>query len=143
MKSELLGFLDDLVSETRMKAINENQVYENDLSESFKCENEKKIRLCDDVLRHIEIELFDNYLSSLKSHTIVLDKKYKNKEEFIEDYKNNEYFYDMDSYHNGDYINKKELEYNKTDIIRFFDDNLGCLIFDCKKLEFIDDIRNK
>ena len=53
MKPELLGFLDDLVSETRMKAINENQYHENDISEELKCENEKKIRLCDEVLREI------------------------------------------------------------------------------------------
>jgi len=142
MKPELLGFLDDLISETRMKAINENQVYENDISEELKCENEKKIRLCDDVLRHIKQELFDNYLFSLKSHTIGMNKKYKDKEEFKKDYLNGEYFYDKDSYYNGEYISKKELDEQKVRLILIFDKHIGCLKFDTKKLKFIsiDDI---
>ena len=138
MKPELLGFLEDLVSETRMNAINENQVYENDLSENFKCENEKKIRLCDEVLRHIKQELFDNYCFSLKRRTIsIYDKKYKNKEEFKKDYLNGEYFYDKDSYYNGEYISKKEVDLEKIRLINIFDEHIGCLIFDTKKLKFI------
>ena len=138
MKPELLGFLEDLVSETRMNAINENQVYENDLSENFKCENEKKIRLCDEVLRHIKQELFDNYCFSLKRRTIsIYDKKYKNKEEFKKDYLNGEYFYDKDSYYNGEYISKKEVDLEKIRLINIFDEHIGCLIFDTEKLKFI------
>ena len=53
MKPELLGFLEDLVSQERMIRYNENQYHENDISEELKCENEKKIRLCDEVLREI------------------------------------------------------------------------------------------
>ncbi len=53
MKPELLGYLEDLVSQERMIRYNENQYHENDISEELKCENEKKIRLCDEVLREI------------------------------------------------------------------------------------------
>ena len=53
MKPELLAYLEDLVSQERMIRYNENQYYENDISEELKCENEKKIRLCDQVLNEI------------------------------------------------------------------------------------------
>ena len=45
--------MEDLVSQERMITINENRYHENDIGEDLKCENEKKIRLCDDVLREI------------------------------------------------------------------------------------------
>ena len=53
MKPKLLAFLEDLVSQERMIKINENRYHENDIGEELKCENEKKIRLCDEVLREI------------------------------------------------------------------------------------------
>ena len=53
MKPQLLAFLEDLVSQERMIKFNENKYHENDISEELKCENEKKIRLCDEVLREI------------------------------------------------------------------------------------------
>ena len=53
MNSKLLAFLEDLVSQERMIRHNENQYHENDISEELKCENEKKIRLCDEVLNEI------------------------------------------------------------------------------------------
>lgn len=53
MKPELLAYLEDLVSQERMIRYNENQYHENDISEELKCENEKKIRFCDEILREI------------------------------------------------------------------------------------------
>ena len=53
MNPKLLAFLEDLVSEERMIKFNENKYHENDISESLKAENEKRIRLCDEVLREI------------------------------------------------------------------------------------------
>ena len=138
MKPELLAFLEDLVSQERMIRHNENQYHENDISEEFKCENEKKIRLCDQVLSEIKKELFSQYCFSLKSRTIsIYEKKYKNKEEFKEDYLNGEYFYDRDSYYNGEYISKKEVSLEKIRLINIFDEHIGCLKFDTKKLKFI------
>ena len=137
MKPELLGFLEDLVSQERMIRHNENQYHENDISEELKCENEKKIRLCDQVLSEIKRELFNNYCFSLKSNTIGMNKKYKDKEEFKKDYLNGEYFYDKDSYENGNYISKKEIDLEKIRLLYIYEDILGNLIFDTKKLKFI------
>ena len=58
MNSKLLAFLEDLVSQERMINFNENKYHENDISESLKAENERKIRLCDEVL--IEITRLQN-----------------------------------------------------------------------------------
>ena len=58
MNSKLLAFLEDLVSQERMIKFNENKYHENDISEELKIENEKKIRLCDEVL--IEITKLQN-----------------------------------------------------------------------------------
>ena len=66
-----------------------------------------------------------------------MNKKYKDKEEFKKDYLKGEYFYDKDSYENGNYISKKELETNNVELINIFDDNIGCLKFDIRKLKFI------
>ena len=53
MNSKLLAFLEDLVSQERIIKFNENKYHENDISESLKAENERKIRLCDEVLNEI------------------------------------------------------------------------------------------
>ena len=58
MKTKLLAFLQDLVSEQRMIKFNENKYHKDDISESLKAENEIKIRLCDEVL--IEISRLQN-----------------------------------------------------------------------------------
>ena len=137
MNSKLLAFLEDLVSQERMIKFNENKYHENDISEELKIQNEKRIRLCDEVLKQIDIELFDHYIFSLKSHTIGMNKKYKDKEEFKKDYLNGEYFYDKDSYENGNYISKKELDEDNVQLIKIFDDSIGCLNFDTRKLKFI------
>ena len=137
MNSKCLALIQDLVSQERMIKLNENRYHENDISEELKCENENKIRLCDEILNEIKKELFDNYIFSLKSHTIGINKKYKDKEEFKKDYLKGEYFYDKDSYENGNYISKKELETNNVELINIFDDNIGCLKFDIRKLKFI------
>ena len=137
MRQELLLFLEDLVSQERMIKFNENKYHENDISEELKIQNEKRIRLCDEVLKQIDIELFDHYIFSLKSHTIGMNKKYKDKEEFKKDYLNGEYFYDKDSYENGNYISKKELDEDNVQLIKIFDEHIGTLKFDTRKLKFI------
>ncbi|MCH2562842.1 MAG: hypothetical protein MK084_08115 [Prochlorococcus sp. ALOHA_A2.0_50] len=53
MKPKLLTFLEGLVSQERIIKINENKYHENDISEELKIENEKFIRLCDEVLNEI------------------------------------------------------------------------------------------
>ena len=58
MKPKLLAFLEDLVSQERMIKFNENKYHENDISEELKIQNERKIRLCDEVL--IEITRLQN-----------------------------------------------------------------------------------
>jgi len=120
-----------------MIKFNENKYHENDISEELKIQNEKRIRLCDEVLKQIDIELFDHYIFSLKSHTIGMNKKYKDKEEFKKDYLNGEYFYDKDSYENGNYISKKELDEDNVQLIKIFDEHIGTLKFDTRKLKFI------
>ena len=138
MNSKLLTFLEDLVSQERMIKFNENKYYENDISESLKAENERKIRLCDEVLNEIKKELFSQYCFSLKSRTIgMYEKKYKHKEDFKKDYLKGEYFYDKDSYYNGEYISKKEVDLEKIRLLYIYEDVIGNLIFDTKKLKFI------
>ena len=138
MNSKLLAFLEDLVSQERMIKFNENKYHENDISESLKAENERKIRLCDEVLNEIKKELFNNYCFSLKSRTIgMYEKKYQDKEDFKKDYLKGEYFYDKDSYYNGEYISKKEVDLERIRLLYIYEDVIGNLIFDTEKLKFI------
>ena len=53
MNSKCLAFIEDLVSQERMIKLNENRYHENDISEDLKCENENKIKLCDEILREL------------------------------------------------------------------------------------------
>ena len=53
MNSKYLAFIEDLISQERMIKLNENRYYENDISEELKCENENKIKLCDEILREL------------------------------------------------------------------------------------------
>ena len=138
MNSKLLNYVDDLVKD-RLTLLEERKIDSSwkDEDEDLKASTEKEIKLCNEVSKQIDIELFDLYVFSLKSHTIGMNKKYKNKEEFKEDYLKGEYFYDKDSYENGNYISKKELELDNVQLIKIFDDSIGCLKFDTRKLKFI------
>ena len=138
MNSKLLNYVDDLVKD-RLTLLEERKIDSSwkDEDEDLKASTEKEIKLCNEVSKQIDIELFDLYVFSLKSHTIGMNKKYKNKEEFKEDYLKGEYFYDKDSYENGNYISKKELELDNVQLIKIFDDSIGCLNFDTRKLKFI------
>ena len=138
MKPDLLNYIDDVVNE-RLTLLHEREsdptwINENeDLRESTK----EEIKKCDEILKEIDIELFDHYIFSLKSHTIGMNKKYKDKEDFKKDYLKGEYFYDKDNYENGNYISKKELDKDNVQLIKIFDDSIGCLNFDTRKLKFI------
>ena len=138
MKPDLLNYIDDVVNE-RLTLLHERESDPTWINESddLKAETEEEIKLCNEVSKQIDIELFDHYIFSLKSHTIGMNKKYKNKEEFKEDYLKGEYFYDKDSYENGNYISKKELDKDNVQLIKIFDDSIGCLNFDTRKLKFI------
>jgi len=138
MNSKLLNYVDDLVKD-RLTLLEERKTDESwkNENEDLKADTEEEIKLCNEVSKQIDIELFDCYVFSLKSHTIGMNKKYKNKEEFKEDYLNGEYFYDKDSYENGNYISKKELDEDNVQLIKIFDDSIGCLNFDTRKLKFI------
>ena len=138
MNSKLLNFIDDIVKD-RLTLLEERKTDESwkNENEDLKADTEKEIKLCNEVSKQIDIELFDHYIFSLKSHTIGMNKKYKNKEEFKEDYLKGEYFYDKDSYENGNYISKKELDEDNVQLIKIFDDSIGCLNFDTRKLKFI------
>ena len=61
MNSKYLAFIEDLISQERMIKLNENRYYENDISEELKCENENKIKLCDEILREL-IKLWEKQL---------------------------------------------------------------------------------
>ena len=138
MKPDLLNYIDDVINE-RLTLLHERESdpsWENE-SEDLRESTKEEIKLCNEVLKQIDIELFDHYIFSLKSHTIGMNKKYKNKEEFKEDYLKGEYFYDKDSYENGNYISKKELDKDNVQLIKIFDDSIGCLNFDTRKLKFI------
>ena len=138
MKPKLLNYIDDLVRDhlELMELRKTDESWKNE-NKDLKASTEEEIKLCNEVSKQIDIELFDWYVFSLKSHTIGMNKKYKNKEEFKEDYLNGEYFYDKDSYENGNYISKKELELDNVELIKIFDDSIGCLKFDTRKLKFI------
>ena len=138
MKPDLLNYIDDLVRDhlELLELRESNPTWKNE-SEDIKESTKEEIKLCNEVSKQIDIELFDWYVFSLKSHTIGMNKKYKNKEEFKEDYLKGEYFYDKDSYENGNYISKKELDKDNVQLIKIFDDSIGCLNFDTRKLKFI------
>ena len=138
MKPELLNYIDDLVRDhlELMQLRKSDESWKNE-DEDLKASTEEEIKLCNEVSKQIDIELFDHYIFSLKSHTIGMNKKYKDKEDFKKDYLNGEYFYDKDSYENGNYISKKELDEDNVQLIKIFDDSIGCLNFDTRKLKFI------
>ena len=138
MRPDLLNYIDDVINE-RLTLLHEREIDPTwkDESEDLKERTKEEIKLCNEVSKQIDIELFDHYIFSLKSHTIGMNKKYKNKEEFKEDYLKGEYFYDKDSYENGNYISKKELDKDNVQLIKIFDDSIGCLNFDTRKLKFI------
>lgn len=139
MKPDLLNYIDDVVNE-RLTLLHEREsdpTWINE-SEDIKESTKEEIKKCYEVLNETSQELFDNYCFSLKRRTIsIYDKKYKNKEEFKKDYLNGEYFYDRDSYYNGEYISKKEVSLEKIRLINIFDEHIGTLIFDTEKLKFI------
>ncbi len=138
MKPDLLNYIDDVVNE-RLTLLHEREsdpTWKNE-SEDLKADTKEEIEKCNEVLKQIDIELFNWYIFSLKSHTIGMNKKYKDKEEFKKDYLNGEYFYDKDSYENGNYISKKEIDLEKIQLIKIFDKHIGTLKFDTEKLKFI------
>ena len=138
MKPELLNYIDDVINE-RLTLLHEREsdpTWINE-SEDLKSSTEEEIKKCDEILNEIKKELFHKYCFSLKSNTIGMNKKYKDKEEFKKDYLNGEYFYDKDSYENGHYISKKEIELEKIRLLYIYENVLGNLIFDTKKLKFI------
>ncbi len=139
MKPDLLNYIDDVVNE-RLTLLHEREsdpTWKNE-SEDLKADTKEEIKKCNEVLNEIKQELFDHYIFSLKSRTIsIYEKKYKDKEEFKKDYIKGEYFYDTDSYENGNYISKKEVDLEKIRLIYIFDEHIGTLKFDTRKLKFI------
>jgi len=139
MNSKLLNYVDDLVKD-RLTLLEERKIdssWKNE-DEDLKADTEEEIKKCDEILNEIKQELFNKYCFSLKSRTIgIYEKKYKDKEDFKKDYLKGEYFYDKDSYENGNYISKKEVDLEKIRLIYIFDEHIGSLIFDTKKLKFI------
>ena len=139
MKPDLLNYIDDVVNE-RLTLLHEREsdpTWKNE-SEDLKADTKEEIKKCNEVLNEIKQELFDHYIFSLKSRTIsIYEKKYKDKEEFKKDYIKGEYFYDTDSYENGNYISKKEVDLEKIRLIYIFDEHIGTLKFDTEKLKFI------
>ena len=139
MKPDLLNYIDDVVNE-RLTLLHERKndpTWINE-SEDLKADTEEEIKKCDEILNEIKKELFYKYCFSLKSRTIsIYEKKYKNKEDFKKDYLKGEYFYDTDSYENGNYISKKEVDLEKIRLIYIFDEHIGTLKFDTRKLKFI------
>ena len=139
MKSELLNYIDDLVRDhLELLELRESDPTWKDESEDIKESTKDEIKLCNEISKEIDKELFSQYCFSLKSRTIgMYEKKYKNKEDFKKDYIKGEYFYDKDSYENGHYISKKEVNLEKIRLLYIYEDVLGNLIFDTKKLKFI------
>ena len=139
MKPDLLNYIDDVINE-RLTLLHEREsdpTWKNE-SEDLKADTKEEIKKCNEVLNEIKQELFDHYIFSLKSRTIsIYEKKYKDKEEFKKDYIKGEYFYDTDSYENGNYISKKEVDLEKIRLIYIFDEHIGTLKFDTRKLKFI------
>ena len=139
MKPDLLNYIDDLVRDhLELLELRESDPTWKNESEDIKESTKEEIKLCNEVSKEIDKELFNNYCFSLKSRTIgTYEKKYKNKEDFKKDYLKGEYFYDKDSYENGHYISKKEIELEKIRLLYIYESVLGNLIFDTKKLKFI------
>tara|TARA_R100000426_G_scaffold34472_2_gene27767 strand:- start:111 stop:545 length:435 start_codon:yes stop_codon:yes gene_type:complete len=139
MKSELLNYIDDLVRDhLELLELRESDPTWKDESEDIKESTKDEIKLCNEISKEIDKELFSQYCFSLKSRTIgMYEKKYKNKEDFKKDYIKGEYFYDKDSYENGHYISKKEIDLEKIRLLYIYEDVIGNLIFDTKKLKFI------
>ena len=139
MKPNLLNYIDDVVNE-RLTLLHEREsdpTWKNE-SEDLKADTKEEIKKCNEVLNEIKQELFDHYIFSLKSRTIsIYEKKYKDKQDFKKDYLKGEYFYDTDSYENGNYISKKEVDLEKIRLIYIFDEHIGTLKFDTRKLKFI------
>ena len=139
MKPDLLNYIDDVVNE-RLTLLHEREsdpTWKNE-SEDVKADTKEESEKCNEVLNEIKQELLDHYIFSLKSRTIsIYEKKYKDKEEFKKDYIKGEYFYDTDSYENGNYISKKEVDLEKIRLIYIFDEHIGTLKFDTRKLKFI------
>ena len=139
MKSELLNYIDDLVRDhLELLELRESDPTWKDESEDIKESTKDEIKLCNEISKEIDKELFSQYCFSLKSRTIgMYEKKYKNKEDFKKDYIKGEYFYDKDSYENGHYISKKEIDLEKIRLLYIYEDVIGNLIFDTEKLKFI------
>ena len=139
MKPDLLNFIDDLVRDhLELLELRESDPTWKDESEDLRESTKQEIKLCNEVSKEIDKELFTNYCFSLKSRTIgMYEKKYKDKEDFKKDYLKGEYFYDKDSYENGHYISKKEVDLEKIRLLYIYEDVIGNLIFDTKKLKFI------
>ena len=139
MKPDLLNFIDDLVRDhLELLELRESDPTWKDESEDLRESTKEEIKLCNEVSKEIDKELFNNYCFSLKSRTIsIYEKKYKDKEDFKKDYLKGEYFYDKDSYENGHYISKKEVDLEKIRLIYIFDEHIGTLKFDTRKLKFI------
>ena len=121
MKPDLLNFIDDLVRDhLELLELRESDPTWKDESEDLRESTKEEIKLCNEVSKEIDKELFNNYCFSLKSRTIsIYEKKYKDKEDFKKDYLKGEYFYDKDSYENGHYISKKEVDLEKIRLIIF------------------------
>ena len=139
MKPDLLNYIDDLVRDhLELLELRESDPTWKDESEDIKESTKDEIKLCNEISKEIDKELFSQYCFSLKSRTIgMYEKKYKNKEDFKKDYIKGEYFYDKDSYENGHYISKKEIDLEKIRLLYIYEDVIGNLIFDTKKLKFI------
>ena len=139
MKPDLLNYIDDLVRDhlelLELRKTDKSWINE---SEDLKASTEEEIKLCNEVSKEIDKELFSQYCFSLKSRTIgMYEKKYQDKEDFKKDYLKGEYFYDKDSYDNGNYISKKEVDLEKIRLLYIYEDVIGNLIFDTKKFKFI------
>ena len=139
MKPDLLNYIDDLVRDhLELLELRESDPTWKDESEDLRESTKEEIKLCNEVSKEIDKELFSQYCFSLKSRTIgMYEKKYKDKEDFKKDYLKGEYFYDKDSYDNGNYISKKEVDLEKIRLLYIYEDVIGNLIFDTKKFKFI------
>ena len=139
MKSELLNYIDDLVRDhlELMELRKTDESWKNE-NEDLKVSTEEEIKWGNEVSKEIDKELFSQYCFSLKSRTIgMYEKKYQDKEDFKKDYLKGEYFYDKDSYYNGEYISKKEVDLERIRLLYIYEDVIGNLIFDTKKFKFI------
>ena len=88
-----------------------------------------------DLLNYID-DVINERLTLL--HEREIDPTWKDEsEDFKKDYLKGEYFYDKDSYYNGEYISKKEVDLEKIRLLYIYEDVIGNLIFDTEKLKFI------